>query len=309
MIFTANKYLLYTFILLASFACAKTDPPVNIDDAFIIEADTITFAVIGDYGDAGPAEDSVSKLVKSWSPDFIITTGDNNYPYGEMSTIINNISQYYGDYIYNYDAPEDYRCNGKAFEDEINRFFPSPGNHDNNAVDSLTPYLDFFTLPGIESHYSFEWGPVKFFSINSVTKNIESQKLWFEEEIAKSNSPFNIVYFHHPPYSMSTRGNVDYMHWGFYDLGVDVVLTGHDHIYSRIEINEEPGMYYIVNGLGGRIKYECSSNFLPDNPLTAVCYCENYGAMKVSANNENLELKFYSISNLKAAIDSVSISK
>ena len=41
---------------------------------------TIHFAVIGDYGDAGQAELDVANLVKSWNPDFIITTGDNNYP-------------------------------------------------------------------------------------------------------------------------------------------------------------------------------------------------------------------------------------
>ena len=32
------------------------------------------FAVIGDYGSAGQAEADVSSLVKSWNPDFVITT-------------------------------------------------------------------------------------------------------------------------------------------------------------------------------------------------------------------------------------------
>src|SRR4028118_1944089 len=60
------------------------------------------FAVIGDYGQAGQPEQDVANRVKSWSPDFIITVGDNNYPYGEASTIDQNIGQYYRQYIYPY---------------------------------------------------------------------------------------------------------------------------------------------------------------------------------------------------------------
>ena len=62
------------------------------------------FAVIGDFGLAGNNELEVANLVKSWNPDFIITTGDNNYELGESSTIDANIGQYYHDYIYPYSA-------------------------------------------------------------------------------------------------------------------------------------------------------------------------------------------------------------
>ena len=43
---------------------------------------TLRFAVIGDFGLAGDRAREVSLLVKSWNVDFIITTGDNNYPNG-----------------------------------------------------------------------------------------------------------------------------------------------------------------------------------------------------------------------------------
>jgi hypothetical protein len=36
------------------------------------------FAVIGDYGQAGPAAEAVAWRVRSGNPDFIVTTGDNN---------------------------------------------------------------------------------------------------------------------------------------------------------------------------------------------------------------------------------------
>ena len=62
-------------------------------------AQSVRFAVIGDYGGATQAELDVANMVHRWNPAFIITVGDNNYEYGEASTIDQNIGQYYHDYI------------------------------------------------------------------------------------------------------------------------------------------------------------------------------------------------------------------
>src|SRR5688500_7039657 len=59
----------------------------------------VVFAVIGDYGNAGPHEGAVAALVASWQPAFIMTTGDNNYPSGAPSTIDQNVGQYYHAWI------------------------------------------------------------------------------------------------------------------------------------------------------------------------------------------------------------------
>src|SRR4051794_92482 len=47
---------------------------------------TARFAVIGDYGSAGSDEADVATLIRSWNPDFITTTGDNNYDAGCADT-------------------------------------------------------------------------------------------------------------------------------------------------------------------------------------------------------------------------------
>ena len=60
------------------------------------------FAVIGDYGLDSVPEADVARLVQGWEPDLVLTTGDNNYDYGEASTIDRNIGQYYCDFIYPY---------------------------------------------------------------------------------------------------------------------------------------------------------------------------------------------------------------
>lgn len=190
--------------------------PDTVNPDTVVAVDTVTqvdtvpgsvvFAVIGDYGDAGGPARQVSELVKNWNPAFIITLGDNNYERGDISTIQQNIAQYYCDFIYNPDAPEGYRCEGLATADKTNRFFPSIGNHDAYSSTSYQPYLSFFTLPGKETYYDFVRDSVHFFVINSSDGDSSrccdtKQAVWLKEELFQSTSRFNIVYFHHPPYT------------------------------------------------------------------------------------------------------------
>jgi tartrate-resistant acid phosphatase type 5 len=274
-----------------------------------IKADSVVFAQIGDFGHSGTAEKQVADMVKSWNPDFIITTGDDNYYEGKFSTLIENIGQYYGDYIYNYDAPPEFRCNGKAFEEGINRFFPTPGNHDAANKDGLIPYYNYFTLPGNESYYKFSWGPVAFYSLNTVEGDLSQQKAWLEQQLSDSVSPFHIVFFHHSPYSESAHGCFKETQWDYYTLGIDVVFTGHDHIYERIEKKEEENVHYIVNGLGGMSIYQCNANPLPSGMFSIFCYNGDYGAVKATATKEKLIIEFYTVNSTVQPVDRIVIVK
>jgi tartrate-resistant acid phosphatase type 5 len=308
----SRNHIAIVFIVLCSAflpSCSKMDLINPSGFETHIEADSIVFAVIGDYGKAGEPEEQVANLVKSWNPDFILTTGDNNYESGEFKIIKENISNYYGEYIYNFDAPAEYQCKGNAFNERINRFFPSPGNHDANNKDDLLPYLNFFTLPEKEIYYKFVWGPVSFYSLNSVPDAVDDQKKWLYEQLDLSTTPYNIVYFHHSPYTTGSHGNAEKMQWDFYSHHVDIVLTGHDHIYSRIEKKTEKGMYYIVNGLGGKSIYDCYPAQLPEAEFDTYCYNADYGAIKATATNTKLILEFYSIAQPAAPIDRVMIGK
>ena len=99
----------------------------------------VRFAVIGDYGQAGPPAEAVARLVQSWNPDFVVTTGDNNYPRGEARTIDGNIGRYYHGFI----APYRGRYGPGA---DRNRFFPTLGNHD-WATAGAQAYFDYFAPP------------------------------------------------------------------------------------------------------------------------------------------------------------------
>src|SRR5207249_4060299 len=58
-----------------------------------------TFAVIGDYGSDDGNELQVAQLVKSWNPDFVLTTGDNVYPGADYDNIDLRIGKYYAEFI------------------------------------------------------------------------------------------------------------------------------------------------------------------------------------------------------------------
>ena len=66
------------------------------------DGNIVRFAVIGDYGSGNKQERDIADLIKSWNPDFITTTGDNNHPVGSAETIDRNIGQFFHEYISSY---------------------------------------------------------------------------------------------------------------------------------------------------------------------------------------------------------------
>ncbi len=249
-------------------------------------ADTLSFAVIGDYGSEGQALADVSQRIHSWNPHLIITLGDNNYPDGEATTIDRNIGQYFHDFIYPYQGNYG---NGA----DSNRFFPSLGNHD-WRTDNAQPYLDYFTLPGNERYYEFVRGPVHFFALDSDPHEPDGntadspQAQWLRERLAASTAPWRVVYFHHAPYSSSgVHGNYTPMQWPFKTWGASVVMAGHDHTYERLMVDS---LLYFVNGLGGRSKYGFSDNPLPESQFR---YNDDYGAMLVTVNRDSMVFRFF----------------
>lgn len=271
-----------------------TDTPTS---TFTPTSETpVRFAVIGDYGTGGGPEAEVSELVKSWNPEFIITTGDNNYPDGSHETIDNHVGQFYHEFIYPYTG--DYGGDG-----EKNRFFPSLGNHDWNTLNAQ-PYLDYFTLPGNERYYEFTWGPLHFFSLDSDSREPDGvgsssiQAEWLRDALADSSAKWKIVYMHHPPYSSGRHGSVEWTRWPFKEWGANAVLSGHDHTYERLIVDSFP---YFVNGLGGGSKY----SFEEILEGSEVRYNADYGAMLVEADSSRITFQF--INRQGVLIDSYSI--
>ena len=261
--------------LVSTFTPAPTWTPTPVP--------VIHFAVIGDYGGGGSPEADVAGLVQSWQVDFIITVGDNNYPDGSAETIDEHIGQFYHAYISPYTG-------GYGAGAEQNLFFPTLGNHDWNT-DEAQPYLDYFTLPGNERYYDFTWGAVHFFALDSDSREPDGvnrsseQAAWLQAQLASSTSPWNVVYFHHAPYSSGRHGPTDWAQWPYKEWGADVVLAGHDHTYERLLVDD---LVYFVNGLGGGSIYP----FLLTQDGSQARYNDDYGAMRVEASPDQMTFQF-----------------
>lgn len=273
-------------------------------------ATQITIGVIGDYGSAylGGASFSnvqrVANLIKSWNPDFIFTTGDNNYPNNEASNIDTNIGQFFREYIHPYVGT--FGPGGTT-----NRFWPSIGNHEwPFGVAGLAPYLAYFTLPGNERYYSHRHGPVEIFACvgdrqepdGAVPDSIQAR--WLSNSLARSTAPWRVVYFHAGPYSSSaTHGShtheADNMLWPFEQWGASAVYAGHNHHYERVLTN---GLNYVTIGLGGgRI-----DGFVAPIAGSMSRYNTTYGAVRLKVTETNLVSDFINVFN--EVIDSYTLS-
>ncbi len=243
------------------------------------------FAIIGDYGLSGPNEAAVAALVASLKPDFVVTTGDNNYPLGGADTIDENIGRYFHGFI----SP--YRGNfGGGGGATVNRFFPCLGNHDWNALHAQ-PYLDYFTLPNNERYYDVVLGAVHLFALDSDpnepdgTEVDSAQARWFQTRLNASHSVWKVVYFHHPPYSSGPHGSSWGMRWPFREWGATIVYSGHDHTYERLSV---AGFPYIVNGVGGNALYELGEPL----PESLVRNADVHGLVLVTASTTELVSHF-----------------
>ncbi len=286
-----------------SSAPSATPRPAPTRTALPTAEPPITFAVIGDHGAHSEGEKQVAALVDGWRPDFILDTGDAYYSAAGGDTTDKydrSVGAYYCDYLKDVTTMGTDCPHGAA---DTNRFFPTLGNHDYSDA-SLDNYLKYFKLPGDgftntsgnERYYDFVWGPVHFFALNSNTmepdgtKPDSKQGQWLQRQLAGSTSPWNIVFFHHPPYSSgASHGDQAWMQWPFKDWGAQAVFSGHEHLYERLQIG---GVAYFVNGTGGGARYAFKPTPTPGSQARVA---GAWGAQKVTATDKAITFEFYTV--------------
>lgn len=144
---------------------------------------------------------------------------------------------------------------------------PTIGNHERDVNRGFAEYLRRFALPeGAESKhggkdYAFTVGDYTFFSVNAVCTPLDKDNLaGLERELKECTSRWKIVFLHCSPYT--GQGSVDHYRTDLAPIlergGVDVVFSGHAHIYVRASVWEdksvapEDGIAYFTMGSTGR---------------------------------------------------------
>lgn len=146
-------------------------------------------------------------------------------------------------------------------------FYPVRGNHDGQHYS----FNDYFELPGIEDYYSFVYGSVYVLAINSPapfgpnTKQYE----WIKQDLeAHKDMPWKVAFTHYSAYSPTEADNDmnirQYLSPLFEEYGVNIVFSGHSHVYDHYFVNN---VHYVLTGGGGgwEITHETSKFNAPFN--------------------------------------------
>jgi Predicted phosphohydrolases len=160
---------------------------------------------------------------------------------------------------------------------------PVVGNHEvlnkNSTNFNAKNFTDRFDLPVEQDTgapdgtvYSFDYGNTHIAVMNTQcgSDNLKKQGNWLRNDMSKSNKTWKIVALHRGPYG-ATYNTTDIREaWTpiFDELGIDLVLQGHDHNYVRsypmkngAVVKSGKGTIYMVGNSGGVKFYPQKSRF------------------------------------------------
>jgi predicted phosphodiesterase len=266
--------LLVAVMLLGAAPLAQAPPPAAA-------LNTVRFAVIGDNGTGDRAQfDVAAQMVAARAQvpyDLVLMVGDNLYGRPSAREFADGFERPY-----------------KALLDAGVRFQAVLGNHD--AAENR----DYrgFNMGGAR-YYSYARGSVRFIGLD--TNILDGKQLeWLETTLRASAEGWKVVYFHHAIYSNGTRHGSDIelrvrLEPLFVRYGVDVVFSGHDHIYERLK--PQKGITYFVAGASGKLRKGIKAS-----AQTAVGFDQDQSFVLVEIAGD--ELSFRAISRTGKVIDS-----
>ena len=218
----------------------KTAPPAGTSSS-------VRFWVTGDQGQAGLIQSEVRDAMLNWAsshplagklkPDFWFTTGDNAYRSGTNKQFQQNFFVPYADILKN------------------TAVWPIYGNHDSRR----RTFYNIFSFPAngeaggvasaTEKYYSFDYGNVHVVVLDTQSSRIQrNSKMirWLKKDLRQTKAKWRFAVFHHPPYSRGTHDSDNpadslgrmkkirqYILPILEQSSVDVVLSGHSHMYER----------------------------------------------------------------------------
>ncbi|MEM9071290.1 MAG: metallophosphoesterase [Myxococcota bacterium] len=169
-----------------------------------------------------------------------------------------------GDYVEVGGRPGDWSIFFRIASPLLSRvpIYPTLGNHEIYGPGGRMRYDRYLNTPERrEAWQAWTYGPLRLISLDSNDDWLPggAQHEWLKAELAdRKGATFVIVFVHHGPRSSGRHGDQREMAaLGIPELlgdaGVDLVLSGHDHMYER---GDYDGLKYVVTGGGGAPLYD-----------------------------------------------------
>ncbi len=196
------------------------------------------FALFGDMGSGDQPQQAVAKAMLTYFNtahrfSFVLMLGDNLYD---------------DDYTNEFSIPY------KPLTDLGVKFYATLGNHDRDLEIHFKPFN-----MGDQDRYTFDQGNARFAALNSNHPGDPLQIKWLDTAFDGADTKWRICFFHHPLYSSGEHASEsrEVIRPALEDAlvrnRVNVVFSGHEHLYERIE--PQRGIQYFVSGGGGRNLY------------------------------------------------------
>jgi hypothetical protein len=251
---------------------------------------------LGDTGTGSLAQQQVARVVHALAPDLVLHVGDVLYPSFEPVWLDSRCFSLYGPHL------------------RTTPYYWTYGNHDLFTGDAA--WLAAFHLPsneltGTEHFYSFDHGDAHFCALFVPWRSQEiafapyaltdgsPQMTWLTNDLARTTKPWKILFFH-ATVNSSGLHRFDY-YASLYDrlerqrlllpvaerYGVQLILTGHDHLYERLAPMN--GAHIVVTGGGGASLYGLNS--LGERDPASLRFRSVHHCVRVTIEGDTLSLQ------------------
>ncbi|MCP5517226.1 MAG: metallophosphoesterase family protein [Verrucomicrobiales bacterium] len=260
----------------------------------------ITFMLTADVGSGRVEQYAIARVLRDEAPDLVLMAGDLVYPGFTPA-----------------------RADFRWFSVYARQLLSTPflvvaGNHD-VLYGGANGFYDEFRMPansvpaadhaaagtGPQHYYSFDHGDAHFVGLYVPLmsglfglKPGSSQLAWLESDLAATDKPWKIVFLHHPLLSSGPHRYDDLDFNGVHDVldltrvllpvleahGVQLVFSGHDHLYERLV--PVRGVQCVISGGGGGTPYGSGTREPAGNRLWSRHHC-----VHVAIDGDSLTLR------------------
>lgn len=289
-----TRYLIFPLILCGIFACGgenvlpdegKAPSPIPIESA-AQQKPSLRFFTFGDWGTGTQSQIDVAAALgsecQSKGCDFGLLLGDNFYPAGVSSITDQQWQSKFEDIYPDLDLP----------------FYVVLGNHDYDGNEQAE--IDYsqtqnrWKLPARAYSIAFPAGAsqalLEIFVIDSNAFDANAASA-LQQALANSTATWKVLALHHPIYSNGLHGDdsagINSLLLPVICQGIDIVLSGHDHLFSHMEDpNDACDFPQFVVGSGGKDLY-------PTHPDTRAIFSESsFGYAVLAIDPDSLHLEF-----------------